>query len=150
MPTSYLPEIETRPLKEIKRFQEKKLKELLLYLDEHSPYYHRLFENNKVTISGIKTLEDLRQIPLTSKDELQQYNEDFICVPKNRIIDYITTSGTSGEPVTFAMTEKDLERIAYNECISFACADGTQDDIYQLMTTIDRRFMAGLCYRPPV
>ena len=50
MPTSYLPEIETRPLKEIKRFQEKKLKELLLYLDEHSPYYHRLFENNKVTV----------------------------------------------------------------------------------------------------
>jgi phenylacetate-CoA ligase len=44
------------------------------------------------------------------------------------------------------MTDKDLDRLAYNECISFACADGTEDDIYQLMTTIDRRFMAGLAY----
>ncbi|MGE5424074.1 MAG: phenylacetate--CoA ligase family protein, partial [Syntrophothermus sp.] len=35
---------------------------------------------------------------------------------------------------------------AYNEAISFTCADGSPSDIYQLMTTIDRRFMAGLAY----
>lgn len=62
------------------------------------------------------------------------------------IIDYITTSGTMGDPVTFAMTDRDLERLAYNEAISFYCADGSPHEIYQLMTTIDRRFMAGLAY----
>ena len=44
------------------------------------------------------------------------------------------------------MTDHDLERLAYNEFISFICAGGTPHDIYQLMTTIDRRFMAGLAY----
>jgi phenylacetate-CoA ligase len=45
-----------------------------------------------------------------------------------------------------AMTEQDLQRLAYNEAISFACADGSSEDIYQLALTIDKRFMAGLAY----
>jgi phenylacetate-CoA ligase len=44
------------------------------------------------------------------------------------------------------MTDRDLDRLAYNEAISFAVADGSENDTYQLMTTIDRRFMAGLAY----
>ena len=44
------------------------------------------------------------------------------------------------------MTENDLERLAYNEYISFLCAGGSPTDIYQLMVTMDRRFMAGLAY----
>lgn len=51
-----------------------------------------------------------------------------------------------GEPVTFAMTDHDLERLAYNEFISFSCADTSDADIYQLMVTMDKRFMAGLAY----
>jgi phenylacetate-CoA ligase len=91
-------------------------------------------------------LEDLTQIPTTTKDQLQQYNDDFLCVPKNKIIDYVTSSGTLGDPVTFALTDNDLERLAYNEAISFACAGVNENDVLQLMTTIDRRFMAGLAY----
>jgi len=44
------------------------------------------------------------------------------------------------------MTDNDLERLAYNEYISFSCADTTEDDIYQLLVTIDKRFMAGMAY----
>lgn len=77
---------------------------------------------------------------------MQYRNDDFLCVPKNKIIDYITTSGTLGDPVTFALTDKDLDRLAYNECISFSCSDGGNEDIYQQMVTIDKRFMAGLAY----
>ena len=65
---------------------------------------------------------------------------------KSEIIDYVTTSGTLGEPVTFALTDNDLNRLAYNEAISFACAGVQKEDVMQLMTTIDRRFMAGLAY----
>jgi phenylacetate-CoA ligase len=141
-----LPLIETRPTAEIKQFQEEKLKEQLVYLREKSPFYQELFRKNHIDIFKIKNLEDLQIIPPTNKDDLQQQNEAFICVPRTRIIDYITTSGTLGDPVTFAMTDRDLDRLAYNESISFAVADGNENDIYQLMTTIDRRFMAGLAY----
>jgi Coenzyme F390 synthetase len=44
------------------------------------------------------------------------------------------------------MSSKDLERLAYNEAISFTCAGGHKGEKYQLMTTIDKRFMAGLAY----
>lgn len=141
-----IPEIETKSATEIKSFQEAQLKIALNYLATTSPFYKRHFETHQIAVSDIKTLEDLTQIPVTTKDDLQQFNDDFICVEKSDIIDYVTTSGTLGEPVTFALTEADLERLAYNEAISFACAGVTSDDVLQLMTTMDRRFMAGLAY----
>ena len=141
-----LPEIETKSSSEIKLFQEKLLQQQLAYISKNSKYYQQVFQQNGIDFEEIKTLEDLQKIPVTTKDDLQKFNDDFICVPKNKIIDYVTTSGTLGDPVTFVLTEKDLERLAYNEAISFACAGGTEQEVYQLMTTIDRRFMAGLAY----
>jgi phenylacetate-CoA ligase len=145
-PSPFCPDIERSPYEEIKNFQVQKLRQQLLYLQERSAFYSEHFLRSKVEILHINSIADLVRIPPTTKEDLQQRNEDFICVPRNKIIDYITTSGTLGDPVTFAMTDKDLDRLAYNEAISFTCADGSASDIYQLMTTIDRRFMAGLAY----
>lgn len=141
-----IPKIETATTQEIKAFQEEKLKELLNYLNTHSTYYKRVFKEHNIDITSINSLEDLRKMPTTTKDQLQQYNDDFLCIPKNKIIDYVTTSGILGDPVTFALTDGDLDRLAYNEAISFACSGVTNEDVMQLMTTIDRRFMAGIAY----
>ena len=143
---SFFPEIEKQPISQIRLFQETQLQPLLSYFKEKSPFYGELFKKHHIDISGITKIEDLVKLPVTTKEDLQARNDDFLCVPREMIIDYITTSGTQGDPVTFALTEKDLERLAYNEAISFTCAEGTRKDIYQLMTTIDRRFMAGLAY----
>lgn len=145
-PIDFYPDIERLPEGEIKRFQNKKLLKLLQYLNLNSGFYRDLFNHNRINLSSIRTVEDLQTLPITTKEDLQNRNDDFLCVPKEKIIDYITTSGTLGDPVTFAMTDKDLDRLAYNEALSFACAGGTSSDIYQLMTTMDRRFMAGLAY----
>ena len=142
----YIPDIERQPANVIKQFQEQKLVGQLAYLRQYSPFYQRLFKQHHVDVAKIRRLEDLQHIPITTKEDLQQHNNDFLCVERHRIIDYITTSGTLGNPVTFAATENDLERLAYNEAISFLGAGCTSDDVFQLMTTIDRRFMAGLAY----
>ena len=131
---------------EIRAFQENLLHEALAYLQAHSPYYQQLVRENGIDIGRIVHLEDLTRIPFTEKKDLQLRNWDFLCCPKEKIVDYVTTSGTLGEPVTFACTEKDLQRLAYNEKKSFACAGLKPGDILQLMTTIDKRFMAGLAY----
>ena len=140
------PTIEKSDLKSIKTFQESKLKELLVYLKSNSPFYQKLFNDNKIDINEIKTLEDLTKIPTTSKNDIQANNQDFFCVPQTEIVDYSTTSGTLGDPVTFGLSDKDLERLAYNEAISFACAGIQKGDVVQMITTIDKRFMAGLAY----
>ena len=141
-----IPEIEKVSFKEIHTFQDNKLHELFGYLNVHSPYYRRLFRKHKISADTVRTLDDLRRIPTTSKEDLQKFNDDFLCVPKKRIVDFVTTSGTLGEPVSIGLTDADLDRLAYNEAISFACAGITEDDVLQLTTTIDRRFMAGLAY----
>ena len=141
-----IPHIEKQSLNEIKAFQELKLQEVLHYVNTHSVYYQALFQEYKIDISKIKKLEDLQQIPTTTKEDLQRNNDDFLCVPIHKIIDFATTSGTLGDPVTFGLTDKDLDRLAYNEAISFDCAGIKEGDIVQLMTTMDRRFMAGLAY----
>lgn len=141
-----IPEIELKSLKDQKEFQEKELPKLLQYMQKNSVFYREMFAANSIQIDSIKTLEDLQKLPVTTKEDIQRRNQDFICVEPKEIIDYITTSGTLGDPVTFPLTDADLNRLAYNECISFACADGSEEDIFQLMTTMDRRFMAGLAY----
>lgn len=130
----------------IEEFQDKKLQEALAYLQENSPFYQDLFTKEKIDISKIKTIKDLKLVPTTSKIDLQEKNKDFLCVSEEKIVDIVTTSGTLGEPVVFYLTNNDLDRLAYNEKLSFETAGLTQHDILQLMTTIDRRFMAGLAY----
>ena len=139
-------DIEYQSLKTIKRYQEELLRKQIAYLAQHSPYYQRLFHDHAISPDAIRSLEDLRHIPFTEKCDLQLHNADFLCVPSEQIIDYITTSGTLGDPVTFGCTEHDLQRLAYNEQKSFACAGITPADKVQLMVTIDKRFMAGLAY----
>lgn len=139
-------DIEYKSPEEIKRFQEGLMQTALAYLAEHSPFYKRMFESYHIDITKIQHLEDLTSIPFTEKKDLQLFNQDFLCCAKDQIVDYITTSGTLGDPVTFACTEKDLQRLAYNESKSFACAGLKRGNILQLMTTMDKRFMAGLAY----
>lgn len=140
------PAIEKSDIQEIKKFQEQKLRELITYLETHSPFYQKLFREHHINPAEIRTLEDLQKIPTTSKNDLQQHNDDFFCIPQTQIVDYSTTSGTLGDPVTFGLSDSDLERLAYNEAISFACAGIQKGDVVQMITTIDKRFMAGLAY----
>jgi phenylacetate-CoA ligase len=126
--------------------REQNLQGLLIYLSLHSPFYKELFENNKINIADIKTVRDLSLIPTTNKEDLQQRNLDFLCVHPEKVVEYTSTSGTSGSPVTIALTENDLDRLAFNEYNSFLCADGSAGDTYQLMLTLDRQFMAGIAY----
>ena len=139
-------DIEFKSPEEIKAFQEDKLHEALVYLAGHSPYYQRMFSSYGIDVNKIRLLEDLVKIPFTEKKDLQLFNDDFLCCPREKVIDYITTSGTLGDPVTFCCTEKDLQRLAYNEKKSFECAGLKPGNILQLMTTMDKRFMAGLAY----
>ena len=135
-----------QPASIIKTMQEQKLQELLAYLNAYSPFYKELFSKNKISIIDIASMDDLEKLPITVKEDLQLRNNDFICVPRNRIIEYSSTSGTLGSPVTVALTENDLDRLAYNEYASFTSTGGTANDIYQLMLTLDRQFMAGMAY----
>ncbi len=133
-------------LETIKTEQWKLFKKQLEYISENSPYYRTLFQKNSISIAEIESFDDLRKLPFTSKEDLQQYNSEFIAVPEDDIIDFVTTSGTLGSPVNFALNDADLDRLAENEYRSFKLAGLTKKDKVQITTTLDRRFMAGMAY----
>ena len=142
----FYPLIERSDVQQIKIIQEEKLRELLVYLQNNSLFYQNLFKEHHINIHDIQSLEDLQKIPTTTKNDLQEHNHDFFCIAQDKIVDYSTTSGTLGDPVTFGLSDSDLERLAYNEAVSFACAGIQKGDVVQMVTTIDKRFMAGLAY----
>lgn len=139
-------DIEFESVEKINEFQNRKLQEALRYLEANSAFYQRMFKDNGIDIEQIQTIDDLVKLPFTEKKDLQLHNQEFLCVPSEKIVDYVTTSGTLGDPVTFGCTDNDLERLAYNEMKSFSCAGIKPGSIIQLMTTLDKRFMAGLAY----
>ncbi len=137
--------LDRKSIQEINTFQNNELKKLLLYLSENSAFYQHHFTKNNIDIVSI-SLDNLASIPPTTKEDLHANNWDFLCVPKNKIAEYCSTSGTLGVPVTIALTANDLERLAYNEYLSFLQTECTSDDVFQLMLTMEKQFMAGIAY----
>jgi phenylacetate-CoA ligase len=109
------------------------------YAAECSPYYRGLFS----AADGVPRLGD---VPLVDKQTLSHRNLDFLCVPRERVIEMVTTSGTTGAPLVWMLTEADLRRLAANERQSFECAGLTNQDTVLVAVAMDRCFIAGLAY----
>lgn len=121
------------------------LLQALNYAKQHSPFYAEKLKDFDFDSDSFGT-EDYNSIPFTSKDDLSANNREFLSVSIQKVAEYVTTSGTSGSPVTIYLTKNDLNRLALNEKSALQCSGATGSDIFQLMTTIDRQFMAGLAY----
>lgn len=106
---------------------------------EHSPYYREMFRD-------VKEVPTLESVPLLDKQTLSRRNMDFLCVPRERVAEIVTTSGTTGSPLLWMLTEADLQRLARNEQISFECAGLSSKDTVLVAVAMDRCFMAGLAY----
>jgi phenylacetate-CoA ligase len=138
--------IESQSIESIEQFNNQLLREHVQYCYERSPYYHRLFETSGLKPEHIKAKEDLHLLPLTLKEHLEEYAEDFLCVPEQEIVDICQTSGTTGKPLIMFQTASDLERVGYNEVISFRAAGVTVNDRVMIACALGRCFMAGLAY----
>jgi len=105
----------------------------------HSPYYRELFR-------GLKGIPAIETIPTCDKHVLSERHQDFLCVSRERVIEIVTTSGTTGHPLLWMLTEADLCRLGENERLSFDCAGLTANDTVLVAVAMDRCFMAGLAY----
>lgn len=109
------------------------------YAAEHSPFYREKFR-------GIKSVPALESLPTVDKQVLSEQNLDFLCVPRERVVEIVTTSGTTGKPLLWMLTESDLSRLAVNERLSFECAGLATRDTVLVAVALDRCFIAGLAY----
>ena len=119
------------------------LKKTFDYIMKNSPFYKQHFSNYSKHISSKLEFQSL---PFTTKEDVAANNKSICCVSKSKIAEYVTTSGTLGEPISIYLTLNDLDRLAQNEAYSLGKMGGSESDCFQLLTTMDKQFMAGLAY----
>jgi phenylacetate-CoA ligase len=120
------PRHETMPRAELERLQLRKLQRLVEWSDGHVPYHSKRLRNAGVTADSIRSLDDLRRIPFTTREEwMDGQIEDppygpILATPINKAIRYHMTSGTTGRtPIRVLDSMKDWEWIAEMWCYGF-------------------------------
>ncbi|MDW8093378.1 MAG: AMP-binding protein [Nitrososphaerota archaeon] len=117
------PRVETAPLAELRRIQEEKLKVLIRYAYETSPFYHRKMRECGVRPDDVKGVEDLNKLPIVYKQDWmldQQENPPFGSIHSITFEEWskagwllYTTSGTTARPRAFMQTYHDMEAFSY-------------------------------------
>lgn len=103
------PEIETMSRKDIEALQVERLKATVAHAMA-SPFYGPKFKEMGITPDSIKTLDDLRRLPFTTKEDLRgNYPFGLCSVPLDKIVRVHSSSGTTGNPTVICHTQKDLD-----------------------------------------
>jgi len=103
------PSVEKMPVREIKKLQEKRLRQVLRYVSKHSRFYRRRFRDARVDVDAVKTLDDLKKLPFTvKKDFRDNYPTGMFCVPVDQVIRYHASSGTTGKRTIVGYTKNDV------------------------------------------
>jgi len=104
------PHVERMPLEDLRRLQEERLRSMVHYVYEHSPFYKQRFDEAGVTPGDVKGLSDLAKLPFTYKVDLRNtYPTGMFSLPENRIVRYHVSSGTTGKPTVVGYTKDDIE-----------------------------------------
>lgn len=93
---------------ELKEDQEKQLQSLIHFVYRNVPYYHKLFDDLKLSPDDIKKIEDLQKLPTLTKDIIKQNWEVFKPVNLNTMKYYAnTTGGSTGTPLQYRLLKYD-------------------------------------------
>ncbi|MBI1865458.1 MAG: AMP-binding protein [Nitrospirae bacterium] len=131
---------------ELESLQSALLREAVAFARRRSPFYRAHFSRFVDPDSPAWGLPEFRALPTTGKDDLVRLNRDFLAVDSSRVADIVATSGTTGRPIRFFLTARDIERLAENERQSFLCAGVRPGETYHLAVSLDNMFVAGLAY----
>jgi len=108
--------IETRPWAEVRAEHERILPEQIDYLRENSDFYRRRFREWGLDPDELTSLEALREVPFTTKQDERDSQTDTVparplgehqAAPKSALNRTISSSGTTGKPTYFGLTAQD-------------------------------------------
>ena len=99
-------------------------------------FYAGRFAEAQVTPADIRTLDDIRRIPFTTKDDLRsQYPEGLLCVPREDIVRMHSSSGTTGTPIAICLTRNDLNSWADLMARCMYMVGVRRSDVFQNMSS---------------
>jgi len=101
----FLKNTETWSSEQLEAYQLQKLKELVQHVYENSKFYQEKFVALGIHPSEIRTLSDIKKLPLVSKEELIHFNKEIHAKGIFEKTFQASTSGTSGESLKFKREE---------------------------------------------
>ncbi len=112
--------------------QVRRLRETVARLEVNVPWYRERFKEKGITAHDIKSLDDLRLLPFTTKDDLREtYPFGLFAVPLEECVRIHASSGTTGKPVIAGYTPEDINIWAETIARTIACGGGTSKDVLQ-------------------
>lgn len=106
------PEFEMLSRKEIEQLQLERLQKTVNHC-MNSTFYSKRFKENNLKPEDIKSIDDLRRIPFTTKQDLRDtYPFGIASVPLEKCVRLHSSSGTTGNPTVILHTQKDLDQWA--------------------------------------
>lgn len=105
--------IETMGFGELQSLQEEKLRKQIHYVYKKSKFYQRKFKEVGLVPEDIQSIQDLKKVPFTTKDELRESQErnpplgSHAAVRMAKIIRIHSSSGTTGNPSFIGITQRD-------------------------------------------
>ena len=98
-----------------------------------SKFYRDKFSQTMVAPDDIESIEDIRKLPFTTREELQNNFDHILSVSPDEIKMFIQTSGTtSGSPLTLAHTRNDINMIAESKKRELSLYGVTRQDVAQV------------------
>lgn len=125
------PDVETLSRPEIEALQLEWLKKTVAHC-MNSPFYQQRFAAAKLKPEDIKTLEDLRRIPFTTKQDLRDtYPFGIASVPLRECVRLHSSSGTTGNPTVILHTRRDIEQWANAVARCLWMVGARPEDVFQ-------------------
>ncbi|OHB57903.1 MAG: phenylacetate--CoA ligase [Planctomycetes bacterium GWF2_42_9] len=138
-------EVETASPERIKEIQLERLKKIVAAAFKTQFYSKRLPAVGINSPDDIKSLDDLRRIPFTMKDDLRQsYPKGLLAVDTSEVVRIHTSSGTTGIPTVIYLSANDLNAATDLMARSITCTGADKTDILQNMMSYGM-FTGGLC-----
>lgn len=126
-------EIETMPRTKMRELQLERLKYIVRYCYDNVPFYKKRFDENGINPDCIKSLEDIKRIPPTTKADLRDnYPFGMFAVPQKNIVRLHASSGTTGKPTVVGYTQNDLDIWAENMARLVYGVGANEDSIVQI------------------
>ena len=125
-------EFETMPREDLEAIILRRLKTTIDRIYANVPFYRKKLEENGIMSNDIQSLEDLKRIPFTTKEDLRDnYPFGMFAVPMDNVVRIHASSGTTGKPITGPYTKDDLEQWIECMCRNIYSAGVREEDIVQ-------------------
>ncbi len=118
---------------ELQTQQLSRLRDTVHHAYTNVPFYRKKLDESGVHPRDIKSLDDIRALPFTTKEDMRSnYPYGLFAVPMKEVLRIHASSGTTGRPVVMGYTRKDLEN--WMEQVGRIClmAGMHENDIVQI------------------